>query len=409
MSLILKKINVFIALKILLGLMFALVLLPTNVKPIVIILLGLNVLLINIQYGFSFKLKHFLINSTFYFLIIFSLSYSEDIAYGFTKLETMSSLLVFPTMFSLFSNKMIEYISKSINKYLLIYLISVVLFCITTFIFHGLHYKDTILIHYMTVIRIAQDGYNIHPIYLSIHIFVALIFSFFILFNSKDKLLKVSIVLLIAILIFFLLILLKKGPIIVTFLMLLTIALLYKRKKIITFIAIILTLFSLTIILSPSLSSKFKELLNIENIDSGTENSTNIRYSIYNIAIEKIKHSPFFGYGIGDYNNELIKEYKNKSEVLFEGRYNSHNQYLSFALSIGLVGLLVFITALVIHALQAVNCNNYILLLLIIGFALMMTFENILEREDGVIFFSFFLNFFSFFKSNGFRFIVNKI
>ena len=59
-------------------LMFALPLFPTNVKPYIIVFVGVSVLIGNIGTSFYFDIKKFLINSSIYLLMVLSLVYSKN-------------------------------------------------------------------------------------------------------------------------------------------------------------------------------------------------------------------------------------------------------------------------------------------------------------------------------------------
>ena len=61
----------------------------------------------------------------------------------------------------------------------------------------------------------------------------------------------------------------------------------------------------------------------------------------------------------------------------------------------GIPLLLVFVVMFGLNMVYAIRFNNQLLILLIFFYSIVMFTENILEREDGVIFFSFFLNFFA--------------
>ena len=78
-----------------------------------------------------------------------------------------------------------------------------------------------------------------------------------------------------------------------------------------------------------------------ETLKSIESNSFGIRFVIYKNASELIKEFPFFGYGIGDYNDKLKESYK-KNNPSLEVYYNSHNQYISFLLVGGLFLLLLY-------------------------------------------------------------------
>ena len=376
-------------------LMFALPLFPTNVKPYTIFFLGISVLIGNYGAPFSFDLKKFIINSSIYLLMVFSLVYSQNIEYGLNKLETMASLIIFPFIFSSFPKHYLEKVFKNTHKYIAVYFIAVLSFNLISFFYHSLHYGKTIFIHYPTVNKIGQGPYNIHPIYLSIHICVAILFSFFLLKKLKSNYKKTVIIVFDFILLIFLFILLKKGPIIVLAFVSLIFVLFQSNKRL---LYIALTVIILNIIAIMSISEyriKFAELTKIENVEKGGITSTNIRYSIYSAAIPKMIESPLIGYGIGDNKDMLLEGLKEESPILYESRYNSHNQFISFTLAMGIIGFLSFLFFMSYNLVYAIRYNNQILILILILYTLMMSFENILEREDGVIYFSFFVSFFA--------------
>ncbi len=385
-----KSIDLFLLL------MFALPIFPTILKSIIIGLFGISIILYAIINKLKFSFKNFIISSSIFFVLILSLFYTENIDYGLKKLVTMISLVLFPFLFSFSLNQKIVQWYKNINLYLWTYIASILILNIVAFIYHFGHYKFDLITHYITVTRIAQGGYNIHPIYLSMHLCVAIIFSIFIFSKEKKKAIKVIILLINTILILFLFLLLKKGPIIGLFIVI-TIYTVFKNSKKIKFAFMLFIFISITsIFIIPKLNKKFVELIKIENINQDNiKSSTNIRYSIYEFAIKAFKSSPIIGHGIGDYRDVLNETYKGESEFLYKKKYNTHNQYLSFLTSIGLLGLLIYLFNLLKHFNNAFKRSNLILILLLVFYSFVMISENILEREDGVIFFSFFINFFA--------------
>jgi O-antigen ligase len=124
-------------------------------------------------------------------------------------------------------------------------------------------------------------------------------------------------------------------------------------------------------------------------------NSTNIRYSIYKTSFLLIKSSPFIGYGIGDFNDQLKIEYKKNNYFLLSKEYNSHNQYLSFLLIGGFPLLFLYLYFLYYNINLSISNENYLLIVVLSFYSIVMLSENILERENGVIFFSFLINFFA--------------
>lgn len=379
--------------------MFGLVLLPRNLKSIGILVFGLTFLATAIsRRKFVFDLKYFLLNGAFFIAIVASLTYSEDLDYAMRKLQQFSALIVFPFIFALTTQEERKKLYDRLPEYLWVYIISVFLFNVLAFVwFLTTRFPfQELLIHFHTLLRVESGKFNIHPIYLSMHCGVAILFSLFLLRKNKNKLQIAALLFIDIVLVSFLLLYAKKGPLI-ALVIVLTLFMLFQQSKrfvkpylisILTFIVLIVTI--------PTTREKFVELLKIEPIATGGATSTNIRYTIYESAQELISESPIIGYGLGDYKSVLINRFTSKGEdVLIQGKYNAHNQLFSFLLIGGVITLLLFLFSMGINLLYAVRFDNQILILLLVFYGIVMLTENILEREHGVIFFSFFINFFT--------------
>jgi O-antigen ligase len=375
--------------------MFLFPLIPRGVRPVVIVLL----LLITFYEGFISKQKprwsFILLNSSLFLMYIISLSYTEDLSYGFKKVSSGLSLAVFPLIFGLMSQKTLSYIYLRRFKLLWAYVIAVVSLCIISFIKFRFDYTfDEVLIHYVNIIRLQLYGWNVNPIYLSMHICVGIIFSLFI-YNRGTT--KVQTVLLIAInfcFLLFLALLIKKGPIIALILVMGYMVIQFKRKALIYLYSGLLLLTFMSIVFVPKINQRFSELLNIQDTDNTLTNSSNIRYSIYKCNLAIIPEAGFLGYGIGDGKNELINCFIDKSPILAENRYNSHNQYAGLILKVGFIGLFLFVIFILVNLLRSKERRNYLAVSVILFYSIVMFSENILERENGVLYACLFINFF---------------
>ena len=118
-----KSLNKFDIVCFFLALLFALILLPSNLKSIWILLFGISVLLLTLNRKKYFNTSFFVLNTIFFFGIIFTLFYTSNYDYAIRKLQTMSSLLVFPFLFSLFNSADRKKISKNKNLFLSIYIL----------------------------------------------------------------------------------------------------------------------------------------------------------------------------------------------------------------------------------------------------------------------------------------------
>src|SRR5690606_18655864 len=102
---------------------------------------------------------------------------------------------------------------------------------------------------------------------------------------------------------------------------------------------------------------------------------------------------PFLGYGVGDVQSQLDECYFTKFNTnLFSlKRYNSHNQYMDFLLSAGIIGLLVFLYFITKLCSYSISNKNFIGVYLILFTCFIMLTENILHRHYGNMIFAIFL------------------
>jgi O-antigen ligase len=239
---------------------------------------------------------------------------------------------------------------------------------------------------------------NQHPIYASIFIAIAILFGIKLLCTAKGIYKKSSLIIGLTLQFSMLLFLSRKGVLLALGLSFISFFFYQfktknqKLKLIISLVAVSFMMF-----LASVTQKRFKEVFNSRSYSKiESTNSTSIRFGIYKCVYKIIKENPILGHGIGDVKNKLKECYTNTSGILLKENYNSHNQYLSIWLSNGIVGFIIFILFLLINYKKAINKKNHLFLSLLIFFTITMLFENILERQSGVILFSLAINFFGF-------------
>lgn len=131
------------------------------------------------------------------------------------------------------------------------------------------------------------------------------------------------------------------------------------------------------------------EIIKTKNKVTFTKNTLEHRLLINYISIREISKNLPFGVGTGDYQDVLNQKYK---EVHFklgiQQKFNNHNQYISEALKTGILGFFVFIILLVYLFKAAIYKNQYYFIVLLL-FSIGCFFESYLDRQHGVIIFSF--------------------
>ena len=119
------------------------------------------------------------------------------------------------------------------------------------------------------------------------------------------------------------------------------------------------------------------------------------RLEFYRAAIGIIKKNPWAGTGTGDVRNAYIKEYGSNDTPLTEGyRMRSHNQYLSFAVTFGIPGMIIALTVMLIPWLISQHRNHYLFVIFISIIFMAMFNDDTFSSFTGATFFSYFYTLF---------------
>ncbi|WP_286912247.1 O-antigen ligase family protein [Flavobacterium sp. UBA4197] len=235
-------------------------------------------------------------------------------------------------------------------------------------------------------------GINDHPIYISSYFAIAL---FFLLYSNVTS--KTISYILFLVIFAGLLILSRKGSII-AFLVCTTIFFLSQKMKGYWLKGILIIMFVfIGMIFIPEIKNRFFELLSVDRIVENTETSTGIRYIIWKSSIQLVENAAFFGYGIGDVQDVLNESYIAQGyKKLAVDTYNAHNQYIQIALTAGLTGLLIFLASNIILYRQFIKSKNSQGLLVLTFFLMVFLTESYLERQNGIIMYSFIMSMYIF-------------
>lgn len=120
------------------------------------------------------------------------------------------------------------------------------------------------------------------------------------------------------------------------------------------------------------------------------------RSTIWVEAVQIISKTPLFGYGtlnehpMLNENHFLLGNYD-----FLDSNYNSHNQYLTFLIKFGFIGLSLITTTFILPIFKLKNRlkKEYCMFLIIIGF--MALIESIYNRHHGIVFCTIFLYYYS--------------
>jgi O-antigen ligase len=162
-------------------------------------------------------------------------------------------------------------------------------------------------------------------------------------------------------------------------------------------IAVFIAFTATLILFSKTNASRFREMLDFQSgYQSNQWGGRSLRIEKWKNALECYAQFPFLGTGAGDCSDELMKTYeKNTFEIALKAGYNPHNQYLQTLLTLGPIGLILFLAMFAISFYRARRQGNFFLFLLAYAFAASMITESMLERQTGVFLFTVLLTFFA--------------
>lgn len=121
--------------------------------------------------------------------------------------------------------------------------------------------------------------------------------------------------------------------------------------------------------------------------------SSHSRVYFWKSSLHLLKDHWLTGVGVGDVSatvtaqaNEMLP-----TERPLERTYNAHNQFLESFLALGITGIMVLLALMVWPAIIAVKKKNWLLISLVLMLFINLLFESMVNRQAGVIFFTFFL------------------
>jgi hypothetical protein len=119
------------------------------------------------------------------------------------------------------------------------------------------------------------------------------------------------------------------------------------------------------------------------------------RLEFYRAATGIIKKNLWTGTGTGDVRNAYINEYSINNTPLTEGyRMRSHNQYLSFAVTFGIPGMIIALALMIVPWLISPNRNRYLFTVFISIIFMAMFNDDTFSSFTGATFFSYFYTLF---------------
>ncbi|MCC1483487.1 O-antigen ligase family protein [Winogradskyella immobilis] len=337
----------------------------------------------------------------FYFLFLIlhitSLFYTEDISRAFSLLRKRVPLLLIPVIFYM-NFKYIDF-KTLLKTYVYVVLAAAIFTIFNSFysIYLNNESLETFFTYYLRYFYISFMPYEMHPSYFGI----LLCSSLAVLLNNTVKSITLSV--LFCVILVFNIYLISSQMITFICIMLFLFFILKKAKEFfnkVLYKSFLILLLILSLILVFNGKFVTKAIVNIFEI----HNNSNIFYrashffeqgditrrknweSAYNVINDNL----IFGVGIGDGINEMQK-FREKRTWIYTARLNAHNQFLEELVHFGIIGFVCFISLLFIVFYLSKE-DLFHLSIFFILFCIMFT-ESILNRQVGVIVFSFLMSF----------------
>ncbi|MDG1261791.1 MAG: O-antigen ligase family protein [Flavobacteriales bacterium] len=135
----------------------------------------------------------------------------------------------------------------------------------------------------------------------------------------------------------------------------------------------------------------FFEISNVANGGNPSGNSITQRLEFWKAAQHIIEGNTLFGVGTGDVKTEFVQAYIEIDTKLDEQyRLRAHNQYLTFWIAFGLLGVLLLVAVILMPLGVAGTDRGFLFTTFCVLVALSFMTEDTLETQAGVTFFAFF-------------------
>lgn len=355
--------------------------------------------------------------AAFYLIHLAGLMLSENMASSRFDLQVKMSFIIFPFIF-IMSNKLYK------ENYLLIlktFIVSVVLasvLCLIHALFISVTYDngqwtfnaDVINDGHSTWELIKLGGSNfmytrlsdfMHPGYFSYYIVFAIALLLFVFLEKTHHLkTRTLIILLIAYLILFNFLLFSRIGLVnisLVFLSYFIFKAITGKVKTYRFMHFVIIIFTLTfIIVAFTTNNRIKKALSeIKNFDIekiSVSNPESDRLPIWYVSSRIIKDNWLWGVGNGDVKDELKSWYqKLKLNDAYSNSLNAHNQFLETFAGTGILGFIALLLIFFISFYKSLVSQNTILTIFIVISAIFCSIESIFNRQNGTVFFVFFL------------------
>ena len=350
----------------------------------------------------SIKKSDIILPASLYLLTCAGTVYSHYREEAFSEWERQLAILLFPILFSL--------TSLDLGKYKMNLLKGLGISCIVTIIYLYINALHIIQFNHLPLPSVFSTAFinhnfsepiDMHATYFSMYIALSIAAFIFLVATATKKMDRF--VYIMGLLILFAGILqLSSRAVCIALLVNINLVVplfLLKGRNIIRFVAVSLGI-SIILIAVLTQNDVFKNRYVTELKNDLTQASINLnilepRAVRWGCVWELIRESPVIGHGSGS-EVALLKEkyYAHKYYNSYVNELNAHNQFLSFTITTGIIGLVIFLLVLLAGFITAIRSKDMVYCSFLVIITTVSFSENILDANKGIFFFAFFYSLF---------------
>jgi O-antigen ligase len=330
--------------------------------------------------------------SLLYVVHLIGLIYTSNLKFALTDLEIKLPLLFFPIIIT--SDWIV--LRKHLNTLLFSFIIGCLgasTISITNSLFDYLRTNDLDSFFYDRV------SFLMHSSYYAMYLCFAIIISIYLFRQTNNKVRYFLPFLILLFLTNIILLSSRAGLLMLAITFLMSLLFIIYKRKFRYLIIVSFVLFSSVYIVynfAPATMQRIEILNPLSMLKSDTSkvddiNNRDTRLVLAEMSFVIISSNPILGVGTGDVKDALINQYKiNNFKLGITQKLNSHNQYLQFLVTFGIVGFLIFIISMYYPFIFQLKIKNWLFIYFIVLVSINFLFESILETKAGVEFYAFF-------------------
>jgi O-antigen ligase len=349
-----------------------------------------------------FTLRTLALQSVF-FVTLICIIYTTDTNQAFTELGRRSIIFLIPILFCLNPLNVKKYRPQLLLWFALVCTLAITYLYIDAFVtIRHYHLPFSVLFSKSFANHNFSEPINMHATFFSMQVAISLVYLLSVLLKEKvfyNKLfyLACCIVLTAG------LIQLSSKSVCITLFVIINIAVPYfllkgvMRRKFILVTASLSVLLIAGILLSGTFRERYITELTTDLSPAKPNQVLDSRLTRWKVVVDLIEKKPITGYGTGTEVALLHNSFfDNKLYNSFLHNLNAHNQYLSFLLKSGIIGLLIYIATLAFGFRIAFQQKDLLFITFMAIITTVSFSENFLDVDKGIFFYAFFFPFFIF-------------